>query len=273
MPQFLGIDGKPLHEAITGLGRTSIVVRRGNKAIKILRRIDTSNMTERQRLIEEDTTELNRQSIANEILMYQHLGYHHGVLDVKISDEGIEMAYLVHGTLQKYLQEHRVDWTQKLHWIQAAANTIQFVHTKGVIHGDISTMNFLVGHDLSLQLSDFGESVRIETEVAFARANGLSKKTDIFHFGSVIFEIVTEQRYWFDAREDEDEEGEQEGIENQTNHQWPEDNELPHTEGILLGEVIERCWAREGFQRMTEVCESLGVGVETDGCRALELIV
>jgi hypothetical protein len=41
-------------------------------------------------------------------------------------------------------------------------------------------MNFLVDGDLSLQLIDFGESVRIETDVTGSKANGLSMKTDLF---------------------------------------------------------------------------------------------
>jgi len=132
------------------LSRTSVVVRRGNKAVKILRRVGTTSMTEMQRLVEDDSTDLNRRSIGNEMLVYKHPGHYHGIPKVEIRDEGIEMAYWPNGTLKTYLQEHEVEWPQKPRWIQAAADTIHFIRTKGVIHGDISTMNFLIDCDLSL---------------------------------------------------------------------------------------------------------------------------
>jgi serine/threonine protein kinase len=145
--------------------------------------------------------ELNRESVENEILIYEHLGPHSGILEVQSSGSAIEMPFMVNGNLQNYIQKHQVSWGQKLSWIQGAACTIHDIHKRGVIHGDISTMNFLVTNDRSILLSDFGESVRLET--SSDSLNGFSMKTDLFQFGTFVFEIITGQKYIFDVREDE----------------------------------------------------------------------
>lgn len=253
MARYLDLNGNSLG-TISALGRTSVIIKRDGKAIKTPRRLDTTHMTDLQRSREDDLLELNLESIANEILVYGHLGRHNGILEVQTSGGVIEMPFMANGTLQNYLQTHQVDWRQKLYWIQGAAYTIHALHQKGVIHGDISTMNFLVADDNSILLIDFGESVRLETGPD--GLNGFSIKTDLFQFGSLIFEIVTRQKYVFDAREGGEDE----------DQQWPKNDELPNTKGILLGELIQRCWVRDGFRDMLEVSNYLSA--EMEGSRA-----
>lgn len=244
--RYLDLHGKHL-ETITALGRASVIIKRGDKALKIPRRLDTTHMTELHRLREEDMRELNLESIENEIRIYEHLGPHSGILEVRSFGSVIEMPFMANGTLQSYLQKNQVDWDQKLWWIREAVHTIHDIHQNGVIHGDISTMNFLIADDMSILLSDFGES---GLEIDPDGLNGLSKKTDLFQFGSFVFEIITGRKYVLDVREDEVE-------------QWPTNCEIPDVEGFPLKALTRGCWLRDGFQNMSEVSNHLEMELES----------
>jgi hypothetical protein len=109
MHQFVDINGKPFQERFVGVGRTSVILRRGNKAIKVLRRLDTANMTEQQCLVEKDRLELCEENIENEKLIYKDIGRYPSILEVEFSSKGIKMLYLTNGSLDIYLHKHCVD--------------------------------------------------------------------------------------------------------------------------------------------------------------------
>ena len=70
MARYLDLNGNPL-VAIVALGRTSVIIKRNDRAIKIPCRLDTTNMNESQCSMEDDILELNLESIENEILIYK----------------------------------------------------------------------------------------------------------------------------------------------------------------------------------------------------------
>jgi serine/threonine protein kinase len=71
--------------------------------------------------------------------------------------------YATHGTLDKYLRKHPDELWAKLH---EAALGVQYLHARGVVHGDLKGNNVVVGSDLKAKVTDFGLSLAMDSESA-----------------------------------------------------------------------------------------------------------
>jgi len=71
--------------------------------------------------------------------------------------------YATHGTLDKYLRQHPDDLWAKVH---EAALGVQYLHARGVVHGDLKGNNVVVGSDLKAKVTDFGLSLAVDSEAA-----------------------------------------------------------------------------------------------------------
>lgn len=101
-------------------------------------------------------------------------------------------------------------------WLAQATEAVRYVHSKGIIHGDLGSHNFLVQNDGTLALADFGGS-RIDgceclehpparyTRPAVISQLGLqpTEKDDLFALGTVLFEISTCQQLYQDKSDSE----------------------------------------------------------------------
>ncbi|KAF1790224.1 Protein kinase-like domain [Phytophthora cactorum] len=63
--------------------------------------------------------------------------------------------YATNGTLVKYLQAHPDKLWTMLH---EAALGVQYLHARGVVHGDLKGNNIVIGSDFKAKVTDFGQS-------------------------------------------------------------------------------------------------------------------
>jgi serine/threonine protein kinase len=108
--------------------------------------------------------------------------------------------------LGKYItSEPDVYLKRRLRWCRQAAEAVEYVHEKRVIHCDISLRNFLLDKDLDLLLADFQGMLKSTdgatllnglarecTKSFLPRVNGdyADVKTDLFALGSAIYFIM-----------------------------------------------------------------------------------
>jgi len=152
-------------------------------------------------------------------------------------------------------------------WAKQAAQSLVFSHSCGVLHGDIHCNNFFLDENLNIKLGDFaGSSIdqspamvcystthqlpEIETTSHTQAEVKISEQTEIFAFGSALYEMVTgHEPYAGEELSDTD-------IERRFRlKMFPETKELK-----VLGTVVARCWNLD-FVCMADVLNS----IETEG--------
>ena len=289
-------------ERFLGIGATGIVVQRGDKALKKPREYDTTKATPTRKDELEWMTEVSRRKLRTEIEVYKHLGDHDGIIkvfhqlpieygdDVLRNEPVLIMPYMKNGTLQGYLSAKEPDHLLQDRWIRSLATTVAFCHNQHVLLADIGSRNCLLADDLSLKLCDFGEStiVPFNLNMTEVNDNGVSVKTDIAQFGSLVYEISTRinlsdprqprlhfvedeiintsQGIYEDSEKESDDESNgdckcTEGagdVECTTNKSlWPRVQDLPSTEKIRFGTIIRRSWAK-GYSTMDKLITDLG---------------
>lgn len=141
-----------------------------------------------------------------------------------------------------------------LRWSIQTAEGLAYIHTKGVLQGDIGCHNILLDNEDNVKLCDFGGS-SIDGSISgvmsgkgFRRSNAdpdvVDMADELFALGSTIYEIWTTRKPYHD----EDGKTVQEYFKNQT---FPADVEkLPPTS------VIVQCW-REQYTSASEVVVDL----------------
>ena len=109
----------------------------------------------------------------------------------------------------QYLHGSRLGRTaQKVEWLAQAAEGLAAVHSAGFIHHDINPRNFLLNREHHVKLIDFGLAIpnapafrgpgnRTGTLQYMApeliRREPIDERTDIFSFGILAFELLTER--------------------------------------------------------------------------------
>jgi eukaryotic-like serine/threonine-protein kinase len=127
----------------------------------------------------------------------------------------IVMEFIEGVSLQVIREARSADLAQKLELLAQAAEGLAAVHAAGFIHHDIGPKNFLVNRENQVKLIDFGLAIpntadfrrpgnRTGTLLYMApeliRRETINEKIDIFSFGSVAFEFLT-NRLPYDANQ------------------------------------------------------------------------
>ncbi|RLN76117.1 hypothetical protein BBO99_00007796 [Phytophthora kernoviae] len=132
--------------------------------------------------------------------------------------------YASEGTLSEYIKRQQGEIKPRLNiwgFLCEAAQGLQYLHERGIIHGDLKGNNILVGSDSQVKLTDFGLSVFVKnlnwTEntgtigaVRWKAPERLRKfdcgpsfASDIYSFGMCIIEAVTGTFPWCGTMDEE----------------------------------------------------------------------
>ncbi|KFY61920.1 hypothetical protein V496_04792 [Pseudogymnoascus sp. VKM F-4515 (FW-2607)] len=215
-----GLDGKD----IVGVGITAVVARL-DAVVKFAAASERPYM-ERERRV------------------YQRLGHHDRVLRY-YGDMGddIILQYARHGSIRQYLssQAKPVALSLRLGWVEHIAEAVAFIHSKNVLHGDISCNNVFVDHSLKVKLGDFAGSgideepplICYETSHEHPSIGDTSIKSEIFALGSTFYEIMTGSKPYKELPDPEICDAYELG-------KYPSLNSL-----TALNDIIAKCWAQE----------------------------
>ncbi|CDM33969.1 Tyrosine-protein kinase, active site [Penicillium roqueforti FM164] len=171
---------------------------------------------------------------------------------------GLLFAEASDGNLQNYIDQHHtsINISLRLKWYTQAAEAIQFIYQKGVIHSDLRPENFLLhtvaGNELDLLLCDFGGSTNGDIDgrhLPDARFFNpclppeSTISTDIFSLGSIYYTIMT--GHWPYRSP-----GPFESLEEMEKYQELVDDlfaskRSPPVDGLAARPVIQRCWTGE----------------------------
>lgn len=120
---------------------------------------------------------------------------------------GIVTEYCPHGTLRNYIEQFKskLEWNTKLRILLEAAQGLRYLHSVNLIHRDVKLDNILIDVDHHAKVADFGISKTNDSKMhtkyvgtSYYMApevtlSGLySFKCDIFSFGIILFEVITE---------------------------------------------------------------------------------
>jgi len=186
----------------------------------------------------------------------------------KIEGECIVMEYAENGTLFQFFQslrkkkiESTFSWDKRYEIVQDITRGLLLMHSRGVLHRDMKSMNILLDHDFRAKISDFGLSkIKNKSQTrsfslsvenisggsllwkapeTFSIANPYTDKADIYSLGIIFWEIATCQVPYdeFDVHtiESSVKRGERLGI--------------PLTCPIEFKDLIELCWSHDPKQR------------------------
>ncbi|KAE8355112.1 kinase-like domain-containing protein [Aspergillus coremiiformis] len=212
-----------------------------------------------------DSDARDRSSIESEI--YQHFNQLRNrpssILQYFETSNGtIILEFAENGDVRRFLRKRKAPLEYMmilLQWAQQAAQSLAFCHSQNVLHGDINCGNFCLDRHLNIKLCDFaGSSINgSSAKVCYSTSHQLpgnqpstsdgimiSEKTEIFAFGSALYEMVTGDEPYSEKDDSE--------IEELYRH-----NIFPDVTGLgPLGPVITRCWTSD-FHHMSEVVECI----------------
>src|SRR6266566_1207568 len=190
--------------------------------------------------------------------IFQRLGEHPNLVRITGMDEyGIWMERAQHGCLRVFYREGGdavVTPRRRLRWCEDVACVLAFVHEKGVRHADLSGRNLLVDSKLRILLCDFSgsaidrERAVISAEYGYRHPDDKewlepSIRCEIHALGSTLYEIITTNEPHHGVDKD--------GVD-----KLLKEGRYPDVSGILLGDVIQKCWAG-GFESAAQVADAV----------------
>ncbi|KAK1762341.1 tkl protein kinase [Phialemonium atrogriseum] len=147
-------------------------------------------------------------------------------------------------------------------WAVQIVEGLVYIHSKGIVHGDLNASNILVTDSDDVVLCDFaGSSLNGEKPVALCfeprhlrpRGEGEDEtrniKDDLFALGSVLYELYSDKKPYAEKEDHEVGKLYRQGT-------------FPDVSGIPVGRVIEKCWTG-GYKSAEQVLADLVVLIVT----------
>jgi serine/threonine protein kinase len=184
------------------------------------------------------------------------LGHHSRITHLhSVCEEGSIFEYYPHGTLRDYYKTLLTlpPLNGRVRWYRQAVEGFTYIHSKNVLHNDISARNILLASDLTIKICDFGNSIVLDdgaigteegrdeiimetAETRYNRCRVVEDRKacvadDIFALGSLFFEILTGKPPYDDL--------DSTSVENRY-----EDGAFPALDGISpeYARIIDHCW-------------------------------
>ncbi|KAJ5155650.1 hypothetical protein N7492_008453 [Penicillium capsulatum] len=189
--------------------------------------------------------DFERHAYEIEVRAYARLGRHERIVSCEETEEGLQLE---RGTcLRSMLQSASgppILLTTKLRWAQEAAEGLAYIHSKGIIHADVGCHNIIVDNASHVKFIDFagsgidGEGPLVCYEwCSFQPGNEIGVCTDIFAFGSMLFELETGTVPY-----NELEKTLEMGKLVATVERLFSENNFPPVDNLVLGSIISGCW-------------------------------
>lgn len=201
-----------------------------------------------------------RQEVMVEAKIYERLGAHPRLVQLKHWDPvdcTLTLEYMPNGNLKDYIKNHgqNISKHQRQRWALEATESIELLHSCGILQGDVGPHNFLLDVDLDLKICDFGGSsldgskATVVPGVRYRLPSSqlATIKEDLFALGSTIYFIATGQEPYHELT-DEDEVA-----------KLYQDGTFPELGNVLFAEAIALCWKGElaSAQTIIEVIRRL----------------
>lgn len=141
--------------------------------------------------------------LEREKLVYQRLGHDHSgiVRYFGALENAVLLQFASHTSIRQYLdrQKKQVPLALKLRWVEQLFDAVRFIHSRNVLHGDISCNNVFLDDNLDVKLGDFAGSaiddhpplICYETSHELPGEEDISAMTELFALGSTVYEIMT----------------------------------------------------------------------------------
>jgi len=175
------------------------------------------------------------------------------------------MDWMKNGDLARFIKSQpKASQRRKHQWIAQIAESFSLLHTHQISHCDSKLENFLLDDNYDIKICDFASShnykapskdlaiqpLRYRRTVDDFDQSVFNPADDIFAFGSICYEIITE-RPPYPQLDDES-----------VRLQFIK-GEFPATEGLSFGSIITNCWNGKfmSFKAILSAIEREGVQV------------
>lgn len=206
--------------------------------------------------------DFERRAYEIEVRAYERLGRHERIVSCEETEEGLrlERGTCLRGMLQS-AGGLLISSTTKLRWAQEAAEGLAYIHSKGIIHADVGCHNIIVDHAGHVKFIDFagsgidGEDPLVCYEwCSFRPGSEIGVGTDIFAFGSMLFELETGRVPYHELQESLDM-----GQLVATAEKLFSEKKFPPVDDLVLGSIISGCWngkylSMDGVRRDIATC-------------------
>jgi serine/threonine protein kinase len=142
-------------------------------------------------------------SLEQEKRIYAILGHHKFITNLRwVSDKGLCFEYYPLGSLRSYYQSQLPPLNRRLLWCHQLAEGVAFIHSKNIVHNDLTAANTLVSSSLDIKICDFGFATLVDeeqtggTETRYCRVSESHQGKacildDLFSVGSLFYEILS----------------------------------------------------------------------------------
>ncbi|WP_372366938.1 serine/threonine-protein kinase [Candidatus Uabimicrobium sp. HlEnr_7] len=207
------LKGEYKFEGIIGQGGTSYVVKVYNltlkrlEALKIIYSKNVPNKNVIQRFYQE-TQSLSRLKKENYKLQIPE------IYNFKQRDQFLfyTMEFIDGTGLDKVISQRSLDIKKSLQIVYQLAKNLNIMHNQGIIHRDIKPANIILDYDIEPWIVDFGLLKKIDSSLKItergallgtptymspeqAMGKSVSKSTDVYSLGTVLYEMVTYEKY------------------------------------------------------------------------------